>query len=190
MSPGVYWKYQFVIELHLDPVHVHAGPRDLRTEAQRHAFLRLNLQSHVVWREPFDRGIAKQREWRLLELDHDFAAPRRQRLTGSQIERHARPAPVVDRELERHIGFGQRLGRDVGRAAIRLHGLSRDGAGAVLRAHDVAPGICGPERANRLQDLGLLRTYRSGAKTCRRLHRGQGEQLEQMVRYHITQGAS
>src|SRR6202043_1860738 len=54
---------------------------------------------------------------------------------------------------------------------------------------DVALRIPGPERANRLQDLGLLRTHRPGAEARRRLHRHEREELEEVVRDHVAQSA-
>ena len=61
----------------------------------------------------------------LIELDGDLGSPRGERLAGSQIKRHFRPAPAVDCQLERHIRFGSRIRCDVGSAAMRCFAIHR-----------------------------------------------------------------
>src|SRR3546814_4312742 len=43
----------------------------------------------------------------------DLGAPHGQRLAGADVERHPRPAPVVDHALHGDVGLGEAVGRDV-----------------------------------------------------------------------------
>ena len=69
-----------VVELHVDAAIRTVGPGDLRAEAQRDAFVGLDVQGEVVGRQALDRRVAEQRERGLLELDGDLGAAPRQRL--------------------------------------------------------------------------------------------------------------
>ena len=104
---------------------------------QRRTFIGLDAQHQKILRQAFDRHIAKQRERRAAESDGDFGLARAERLAGAQIERHAGPAPIIDRKPHGDIGFGHALRRDAGRRAVAGHVLAADAPGDVLAAHHV-----------------------------------------------------
>ena len=83
--------------------------------------------------------LAEEPQRRLLELHRDLGDALRQPLAGAQEERHAGPAPVVDRELQRDVGLGDRLRVDAFLLAVAVHHLAVALADAVLAAHRVRP---------------------------------------------------
>ncbi|MNS61660.1 hypothetical protein D3C72_946930 [compost metagenome] len=70
-----------------------------------HALIRLQTDRQLVLRQLLP-GLFKQVQLRVLEIDHNFRAFGRQTFTGAQIERHSRPAPVVDIDTDRHESLG------------------------------------------------------------------------------------
>ena len=101
--------------------------------------------------------------------------PSRHALAGAQIERHARPAPVVDPALEGDEGLGVRFRIDALLLAVA----------DVLAAHDVG----GVDRQQRAEHLVLLLADRARRERGRRLHRHEGEDLEEMGDDHVAIGA-
>ncbi len=96
-------------------------------------------------------------------------------LPGPQVERHARPAPVVDLAAQRdhRLGIGVRPDAGLGEVAL------------VAAADDVR----GVDRADRAKDLVLLLGDRERGKLGRRLHRQEGEDLHQVGDDHVAVGA-
>ena len=105
-----------------------------------------------------DGGTAKECVGRLTKLHRDLGSAGGEVLAGTQIEWHAGPTPVVDAELERNIGFGSRVRRDL-RLVPVIAGLSAEhNACAVLAAY----GISGRDRMDGLKQLRLLAAHGIG----------------------------
>ncbi len=83
----------------------------------------------------------------------------------------------------RELGIDARLlpvGRD--RRAV-------DGPFAVLPAHGARQHVVGLEGLDRAEDLRLLVAHRLGLEGHGRLHGDERQELEQVVRHHVAQGA-
>ena len=130
----------------------------------------------------------QQHRWRL-EPDCDFSEALRHPLSRAQVKRHARPSPIVDRELHRDVSFGAGFGIDLRLLAITRRRLAFESAGAVLPAHRPFRDVFGFERADCAQHLGLLIANRLGVERIRRFHRGQRNQRHDMIRHHVAQRA-
>ena len=105
----------------------------------------------------------------------DDPLPFGQALAGAQEERHAGPAPVVDGAFQRDEGLG---------VGFRIDALLGPVAG-VLPAHDVLR----VDRQHAAEDLVLLFADRRRLERGRRLHRHEGEDLEQVRHHHVAIGA-
>jgi hypothetical protein len=57
-------------------------------------------------------GLVERQVRGALEDHRDLGDPAAQPLAGAQVERDARPAAVVDLELDRGVGLGLRVGVD------------------------------------------------------------------------------
>ena len=101
--------------------------------------------------------------------------PSASRLPVRRIERHAGPAPVVDHALERDERFGIRFAIDAVFAAVA----------GVLAAHDVLR----IDRHHAAEDLVLFLADRAWLERRRRLHRHEGDDLEQMRHDHVAKRA-
>ena len=55
-------------------------------------------------------GVLEEEQRRLLELDGDLGDALGEALAGADVERDARPAPVLDFEAEGGVGLGLRAG--------------------------------------------------------------------------------
>ena len=103
-------------------------------------------------------------------------------LARADVEGRVRPAPVVDVQLGRDVGLGHRVRVDAGLLAVAGHLLAFDVAAPVLAADDVLRSR-GVQRA---EHLHLLVPDRVGREVDRRLHRGQRDELEQVVLEDVT----
>ncbi len=126
---------------------------------------------------PSPASVLERRVRRALELDRDRRLAPRQALAGADVERRVGPAPVVDVELgatyvsvveSGATPFSSRYDDDL----LRL-----DPAAAVLAADDALRA----GRVQRPQHLHLLVAHAVGGEVDRRLHRGQGEELQEVV---------
>src|SRR6185437_9155976 len=109
--------------------------------------------------------------WRRLEHDPDFGAGRGQLLAGAQIERHARPALVVDMQAQGNVG---------------LYG----GAGVDIAFFEVAAELAAYRFARRdrphgFEDPRFRIAQRFGAAVGRDVGREQRDNLEQVVLHDI-----
>src|SRR5665213_1286207 len=136
------------VERHVAQPHA-AGARILDHQPQLDAFVRLDAQNQPVFLDGAGVGV-EDRVRNLAESDHDFGFAHRQPLACAHVERHPRPAPVVDLGLERDEGLGR------ARGVIDLLGIGRQRtfrsrAVAILPAHDQVRGQyrdgSGPEGA-------------------------------------------
>src|SRR5579872_6841320 len=62
-----------VREIHIHVTETHDRPGHLRAEAERDAFLRLDVKNQHVRRQAFDGSIAEQHKRRTAELDRDLS---------------------------------------------------------------------------------------------------------------------
>src|SRR5258708_1866777 len=125
----------------------------LCAEAQRNTFLGLNMDDEAVGFQIFYRGVAEQDEGSPAKLDHDLRRALREPLSRAQIERHARPAPVVDLQFQSDKCFGIRIRRDIRFDAVASDALAVYPAGTVLAADHVFQDIFGSERMVGVRDL-------------------------------------
>ena len=160
----------------------------LAEDLQRDAFLRLQVDHQAVGRQV---GLVGREDIvrHGLELDGDVGAPRLQALAGAQVERHARPAPVVD--FGAHRDEGLRVAASLGARLLVVagHGDAARAAGRVLTAHRVGRRRRGADRPQAAQHLGLLVAHFVGFQQVRRLHRHQRHQLQHVVLHHVAQRA-
>src|SRR2546425_3253677 len=109
-------------------------------------------------------SIAKQLKGHALELDGDFRVALRQTLARPEIERHARPAPIVDVELQSYECLGARFRRDAWFCSIGGYLFLTQRSRAILPAHTAPQDVVRPQRLNRMQNFGLLIADRVGLK--------------------------
>ncbi len=177
-----------VLEAHFHAVDRHRWPRHLGVELQGDAFGRLDPDHQVVLRQPLHLGGAEHRERRLLEANCHFRALRSQGLASAQIERHAGPAPVVDGQLHRRVGFCDAGGIDIRGVAIVPDLLVAVATRHVLSADGVVERLFGSLDLDGGQHFALFRTHRVRIEPRRRFHSDQRQQLKQMVRHHVAHG--
>src|SRR5260370_14865850 len=70
-----------VIEIHIYEAELHDRAGNLRAEAQRNAFLGLNMDDEAVGFQIFYPGVAEQDEGSPAELDHDLRGALRESLS-------------------------------------------------------------------------------------------------------------
>ena len=139
-------------------------------------------------RDAFSHLVAKPAEevrGRSLELDDDLGALGGKAFAGPQVERRARPAPVVEVDLHRREGLGGRASGDAG--GLRIAG--RVAGGAVLPKRREPLEARRKRRLDRLEDVPPLGTDAVCGEDRRRLHRDEGEHLQQVRLDHVADGA-
>lgn len=109
--------------------------------------------------------------------------------SGPQVERHARPPPVIDEEFQGDVGFSGGEGRNAGFLGISSDLLTIHPTGTILGADRVGEGVATDERLQGMEDFDFLIAYGIGIEGNRRLHCYEGEQLEHMVLDHIPNGS-
>ena len=122
-------------------------------------------------------------------MDGDFRAGLGQRFAGTQIKRHAFPSPVVDLDLHRDKGFDDAVGVDAFFLAIAFHVFAGVCVGGVLAADRAAGDLFGREWLNRAEHLDLFIADRVGVQADGRLHRGQGQELHEVILNHVAHDA-
>src|SRR5262249_12559548 len=105
--------------------------------------------------------------------------PAREPLAGPQVERNAGPAARLDTQPYRSVCFGGRVRRDAVFGDVRNRALAGEPTLVVLPADRVGTEV-GRER-DRPQDLEFLGADRLSGELDRLLHRGEREQLEEVV---------
>ncbi len=123
---------------------------------------------------------------RLFEHDRHIGHPFRQPFAGPNIERHARPPPIVDRQLQRHIGLRPGTGCDPALLKISRHRLSPQRSRDILSAHHPTGHLVGRGQAQRLEHLDFLVPDRRRLERRRRLHGDQCEHLENVRLDHVS----
>ena len=154
-------------------------------QLQLDALLRLQADHQRVG---LGRGAAagEDRVRHRAELQVDLGAAARHALAGAQVEGHARPAPVVDVGAQGDEGLGA-----AGTAQfveVARDGTTIDRAGGVLPGDGLGRNIGTSDRTQRAQHLDLLVAHRGGLELRGRLHRGEAQQLQQVVLQHVADG--
>src|ERR1700694_813096 len=121
-----------------------------------------------------------------LELGGDFGAGLGQAFAGANVERHICPAPVLNEQLQRYVGFRRRVGRNAFFLFIAWSRLSVNYAGGVLRARDVGCNLLWSERWDGAHNFDLLVANGIGIEGHRRLHSREAEHLHDMVLHHVA----
>ncbi|KPY81685.1 Uncharacterized protein ALO94_05590 [Pseudomonas syringae pv. spinaceae] len=124
---------------------------------------------------------------RRFEADGDFSAAGTHALACAQIKRHAHPAPVVDHDLERHIGFRRTVRLDPIFLAITDNLLVAHRALRILTAYRIGQCFLFVPRPDRAHHLGFFATDRVGTEGRGGLHRDHRQQLEQVIGHHVAQ---
>ena len=134
--------------------------------------------SSTFGRSPSAGAVLERRMRRPLELDRDRRLAPREPLAHPDVERRVGPAPVVDEELRRDERLGHRVGRD----ALLLAIAAAPPRPRRSRGPYWPRTTCfGPGRVHRLQHLHLLVAHGVGGEVDRRLHRGDRDELQQVV---------
>ena len=163
------------------------GPGTLAPKRRRDAFVGLDAHGQHVGFEPL---FAREEHLRrALELDGDLGGALGQAFAVAQVERRARPAPVVDVQLEHDERLGPRVGRDLLLAAIARDGLAVDRPGGVLAAQGVLADLLGRDAPQGLEHLELLVAHGLGLEHHRRLHGDDRQQLQHVVLDDVAEGA-
>src|ERR1700675_1567249 len=176
-------------EVHIHFAELHRGSGSLGGEAQRDAFFRLDVQHQLVGHHVFHLSFAEQHEGRAPELNYDMGMASGQPLAGAQIEGNSRPAPVVDEEPHGDESFGARVRRHALFGAVSRHALIVHGSVSVLPADGFAEHVLATEGLNGMQDFGLLVADRVRLERNRRFHRGESDELHDVVGHHVAEGA-
>ena len=125
-----------------------------------------------------------------LERDRDLGDLARQALARAQVERHARPAPVVDLEAQRRVRLGVGVGRDALLLEVARHVLAADGARACTgrgrRSRSTSSAVGGVIARRTLTFSS--RTSSAVKFTGGSMHE-QAQQLEHVVLHEVAQRA-
>src|SRR4051794_12736239 len=104
--------------------------------------------------------MPEQRERSGLELNGYFGAPLGKALAMSQIERYARPPPVIHEEPLGYESLGHRVAWHAFLLPVTGHGLAKNSSRPVLAAHHILGYLCGGKRLYRPENLGFLVAHR------------------------------
>ena len=159
-------------------------PGTLDAEPDRGALVGLDPDHHGVLAEVVLAVVAEEQVRCPLEHDGDLRHPAAEPLAGAQVERHPGPAPGVDVHPDR----GERLGLGVGRDALLLQ-VAQDLLAALPAAGELPAGGVGGQvlgEPDGGEDLFLLGAQVIGVEGDGLLHRGQGQQLQQVVLDHVA----
>ena len=171
-------RQRIVAKIHTDLLDSESGPRHFQSEAQRHAFVRLNSDRQLVARAA--RALAGEQPLRRrLEANDDLRFLSVQLLSRVQQKRHAAPAPVIDVEFHRDERLGHRVRRNVLFLAVS----------PVLRPHDVAIHPLRRIGMQRAEDLDDLVPHGFRLEHGRRFHGDKGHELHQMILHHVAHGS-
>src|SRR6185369_3107714 len=130
-----------------------------------------------------------QHKGRAPKLDDDAGATAGQVFAGAQVEGNVGPAPVINQQLHGDKGFGLGIGRYAGFTAIRRRTFAVHNALAVLAAHGPDKYIFGTHGLDGMQNLGLFVADRIGTEGHGRFHRGEADELHDVVGHHVPQRA-
>src|SRR5205823_986973 len=123
----------------------------------------------------------------IVELNEDFAVALRHALTGSKIEGHALPTPIINVRLQRDKGLGLAVVTEL--VGVAGHRLTVDRSAYILSGYRRSLDVRSGNRTKRAKHLHLLVPDGGRVEVARRLHGDQGKQLKHMVLNHVTQCA-
>src|SRR5215472_16926393 len=170
-------------EVHVHVPDLHGGAGDLGAEPDRHALVRLHPDHEGVLPELLGIGGAKRQVRCPLEQQRYLGHPARQPFAGAQVERDAPPPPGIHGQPDRGVCLGVGVGRDP--VLFEVPGYLQ----ATLPARRVlaAGGPCGHilGQPDRREHLFLLGPQRRSVEGDRLLHRGERQQLHQVVLDHV-----
>src|ERR1700676_1237383 len=178
-----------VVKIHIDEAETHDGAGNFCAEAERDAFIGLDVDDHAIGFDVFDRGVTEKNKGSAAKLHDDFGGALREALAGAEVEGNARPAPVVDQKFQGNEGLGVGLRIDVGFFAVARELFAVHFTRAVLAANRVGEDFFGAERLDGVKDFGLLVAAFIGVEGDGRLHGGHGEELEKMIWDHVAESA-
>ena len=141
-----------VAEVHRHFFGFKARARFFQTEAHGDAFIRLDAEDEFVFR----RTLVKDGVRRGFEVDDDFGETQRQVFAGADVKGHTAPAPVIDLQAQRHVGFGAAVRGDAFFLTVAGNRPAIDFAFAVLGEDEVVLQVFDIKRVQVVQDL-LLR---------------------------------
>ncbi len=185
-----------VVEVHVDRRDLdvrrqrHRRAGHLHLEVERHAFVRLHAHHEHVrphrLRSPAPNiRCGGARNWTAISDTR-----LRQPLARSQIERHAVPAPVVD--VEAHRGVRRRRANPARRPAprgSRAPPSRRSSRRRTARARRSCGIVSGVSQRIDLSTFTFSSRTAFGRHLRRRLHRGERQQLQQVVLEHVAHDA-
>ena len=116
-------------------------------------------------------------------MDNNLSHLGRHLLTGSDIERHTLPTPVVYLEAHGNVGIRARIGIYILFFTITCLSL----AGDILTADDILSNVLIGQRMKRLVHLNDLVSETILIELGRGFHGGNGKQLHQVVLHHVAQ---
>ena len=96
-----------ITKVHGNRADLHLSAGSFRAKRQRNPFLRLNIQHQPVGLKIV---AAEYHVRRILESNSHFGPRLGQPLARPQIKGHTAPSPVVDKQLQRYVSFGCRIG--------------------------------------------------------------------------------
>ena len=116
-----------------------------------------------------------------LEVDGDFGEPDGHALAGSEVERDALPARVVDEGLERDEGLGDGVRRDAWLLAVGARGLPPAFAGGVLCAHHLLGDASAGHGLQGAEEFDLFAAHGVGIEGDGRFHGHQAQEVHHVV---------
>src|SRR5580692_6756772 len=103
-----------------------------RLAIQANRFVRLQTDHKTI----LSRGPTAERRVRHLpEIDDDLRDTISEAFARAQEERHARPAPVLDLDLERDERLGRAVGGHAGFRRVARYGIAANHARVILAAY-------------------------------------------------------
>src|SRR6266571_2820424 len=92
-----------VVKIHTHRLETYRRARNFRFQSPRDALLRLDMEHQSVRLKLHGTGMLEQHMRRLPKLNRHFGQALGHGLAGAQVEWHASPAPVLDKQLHGRI---------------------------------------------------------------------------------------
>ena len=174
------------MEIHFHRLDVKACARHLGMNPQRDSLIRLNPNhEHIEVVQIF----VKQNRRRFFEMNGNFGCRLGKPFPHAHINGNVGPSPVVDEQTQGDESLGLRVCVDVFFLAIPQHGIAVNGAFSVLTAHNTRRDVIARPMTQRSHHFDLFVANAVSAKIRRRFHGRKAKELEQVVLYHVAQGA-
>ena len=175
------------MEIHAHLIDVEAGAGHLHPEPQQDALVGLDAQDELI-AHVFHAAATGEDAVRIgPEVYHHLRHARRQTFTRTDVERHAAPAPIVDVALHSHECLRLRLWCHAFLLAIGPEWLATPHGTRVLPADDVLRHLLGRHPTQGEEHLQHLVADGVCIGRHRRIHRPDGQQLQQVVLHHVAQ---